>query len=660
MQKLKELDIKSLVFPSSKVIIVQSRLLAPSYAGSGRWMMVNTSSRKAYLATGSDGIPGVLQVLDVAKNGITIEELSQKNPSLSSQQIKQMIKNELLVPSLETSEPFWKLYHNYSYNYPFQDYSDPLWREKDQRLMEAFAKVSNPPALYTEYKGTRISLPLGNQPINEVAKQIDLAQTSLATRLSFVLKFTFGTIGYVESNFMTCLHRTSPSGGARHPTDAYIAILRDMDDIASGYYAYDAQNHSLVKVKDISVLQDVDNDIVAKVSIRSKIERSMWRYREVRAYRPILLDAGHIIETLVQAAGMCGLYAFASLPNTSDIDIDEWFEQPDLQEVVIRKDSATKTQVECHESKYEALYKAGIGGITNPFLYLSISEGNMTAYMDWPKPNFMTLNASDMAILSHCTPSLRGDRDTSLEGIQKAFPDVTIERIEQMSNKGLLINEELAVKAYKTARSWAKYGWYISLLKYVASRSYFCTGQFLKYCCQSDSQILNIENIDTIISRRTCRSFSEKNIQLKVLSELVSVVGAYEGLSILIAAFSVEGLLSHIYSWDHENGFIDKGILCDREAIAGATIGQYPSSSGAVTIWLLSDLELSSNAIDYDTAIISLGRAAQRICMVASLYNLGVFLTPALSEPKTFKILDLANDSKRYVPYLLSIGYKQA
>src|SRR5688572_32356434 len=31
----------------------------------------------------------------------------------------------------------------------------------------------------------------------------------------------------------------------------------------------------------------------------SHVHRAMWRYRDVRSFRPVIMDAGHIVETLL-------------------------------------------------------------------------------------------------------------------------------------------------------------------------------------------------------------------------------------------------------------------------------------------------------------------------------------------------------------------------
>jgi SagB-type dehydrogenase family enzyme len=124
--------------------------------------------------------------------------------------------------------------------------------------------------------------------------------------------------------------RTSPSGGARLPIDVYVAAAR-VDGIPSHLFYYRADRHHLVDLGG-----RVDGDEMARFCGHQKwaanaaalflmtatIPRMTWRYRSSRAYRVMLLEAGHLCQTFCLAAAWLGLGSFS----TAAVD-DEYVER---------------------------------------------------------------------------------------------------------------------------------------------------------------------------------------------------------------------------------------------------------------------------------------------------------------------------------------------
>lgn len=105
--------------------------------------------------------------------------------------------------------------------------------------------------------------------------------------------------------------RTSPSGGARHPSELYLLVI-NIPGFKQGVY------HISIGTKDMRFMSDLpDNSIIrqqlpgayrlpaepkAIFVISSCFERNMYRYREPRTLRTIYYDAGHLgglIESLL-------------------------------------------------------------------------------------------------------------------------------------------------------------------------------------------------------------------------------------------------------------------------------------------------------------------------------------------------------------------------
>ena len=117
--------------------------------------------------------------------------------------------------------------------------------------------------------------------------------------------------------------RTVPSAGSRHPLETYLWIHRVLG-IAPGIYRYKAIGHKLVqldigegwgeRLAEACYKQPFVGDAAVSFFWAADIYRAEWRYTE-RAYRYILLDAGHVCQNLHLAceaigAGMCAVGAY--------------------------------------------------------------------------------------------------------------------------------------------------------------------------------------------------------------------------------------------------------------------------------------------------------------------------------------------------------------
>jgi SagB-type dehydrogenase family enzyme len=117
--------------------------------------------------------------------------------------------------------------------------------------------------------------------------------------------------------------RTVPSAGARHPFETYL-LINKVEGIKPGIYRYIASQHKLLEVNcEEGIADKVVEASYGQVFIGSSavtfiwsvdIYRTKWRYVE-RAYRYILLDAGHVCQNLYLAAesidaGVCAIASY--------------------------------------------------------------------------------------------------------------------------------------------------------------------------------------------------------------------------------------------------------------------------------------------------------------------------------------------------------------
>lgn len=96
--------------------------------------------------------------------------------------------------------------------------------------------------------------------------------------------------------------KTSPSGGGRHPTEAYVATF-DVDGVERGLFHYSVENHGLERVATASAASEAlgtprSDDAAFAVILTSVVARQMWKYRDPRAFRIPHHDAGHLMETM--------------------------------------------------------------------------------------------------------------------------------------------------------------------------------------------------------------------------------------------------------------------------------------------------------------------------------------------------------------------------
>jgi putative peptide maturation dehydrogenase len=184
------------------------------------------------------------------------------------------------------------------------------------------------------------------------------AQVPLAT-FSQLMARVFGArgIGHPADGF-DVFKRTSPSGGALHPTECWLIVQR-VEGIAPGLYRYRIDTHALEPVTpaiappqpgDVGThaLGDAEPRVWTTEELRAfariavagqeffadapvlcalapRFHRNFWKYRNhSKAYRVTVLDAGHLSQTLQLCATQAGLGPFVT-GAINEIDIERAF-----------------------------------------------------------------------------------------------------------------------------------------------------------------------------------------------------------------------------------------------------------------------------------------------------------------------------------------------
>lgn len=202
------------------------------------------------------------------------------------------------------------------------------WYAFDERL-KAKARELPLPAPVKEPGTTRVPLPVpsATTPLDRVLRQRrtwrrfgkpPVNHTTLADVLGASLGITHWlTLPGVGEVPLT----SSPSGGSRHPIEGYVAVLR-VSGVPSGVYRYAPDRHELDLIRRDLTVAEVQELIPTQpwfaeagfiVFLTALFERTHWKYDFPRAYRAVLLEAGHVCQTFLLSATERRLAPFCTM-----------------------------------------------------------------------------------------------------------------------------------------------------------------------------------------------------------------------------------------------------------------------------------------------------------------------------------------------------------
>lgn len=147
---------------------------------------------------------------------------------------------------------------------------------------------------------------------------------------------SFGARAVSDEPGIAVMKRAVPSAGGLHPTEAYL-LVQNVEGVTPGLYHYHPIDHALEPLGDVAAedCPALALRIVAGqrhfmkahvvVVLASRFRRTFWKYRNhAKAYRAVILDAGHLSQTLYLAAAERGLAAFITAA-VNERDIEEIF-----------------------------------------------------------------------------------------------------------------------------------------------------------------------------------------------------------------------------------------------------------------------------------------------------------------------------------------------
>jgi nitroreductase len=644
--------------------MMQSRLYSPTYAGPGRWIIFNPRARSAFLAVGGarqdvrsgnelfsgmahqDVLPPVVEILRTASAAAGMVDDGD------AQFVRLKQAGLLSDTPTEGFPSYLARYQLAVFDYPFNDYSDPEWLEKDVARMQQYARLWPPPALDTDRTGRHVVLP--EPPPLELGGTVSVAGMSLDC-LAYVLRYTFGAIGTVRFKFGDFHHKTSPSGGARHPAEGVVVLRDSLGDVSAGVYHYLPAEHALVAAPELGWLAA---SAVAPVEIcfRLHVERAMFRYREIRSWRPVLIDIGHATEAACLLAGAWGAHserAFLPAP-------------PDRELRTLADPIIATVRLGTERRRADTAPVTAAGGdpavLSNPLAYLTFEGEELYVHALHPDRMSTRITLREFEMLSYCIPSTRGDRPTTPEILAQRFPEVSHDRRAELTQRGVLLPSAEGAVAYQQAVLWSRYGWYPSLLAHLETRSALRNSAITPQAARiaSIEGLSAAETTAALASRRTCRSFAPKPIQQGDFSFIAQTLMSGpqdDRLGLRAVANDVEGLASGATGRVISGILHDSGVRLSREDVRHMVIGQFPASAGAVTFWLTCKADLTAPE-RYEEAIVELGVRAQRMMIAATHLGLGVFCTPAINDKISFDRLGISGCGPETITYVLAVGFR--
>ncbi len=188
-----------------------------------------------------------------------------------------------------------------------------------------------------------------------------------------VLYRVFGARGSASVSGVTILKKNAPSAGGLHPTEAFLLVQRVIG-IAPGLYHYRPTEHALQPLNELDptaakglaerfvAMQHYFVPAPVMVVLVSRFARNFWKYRQhAKSYRAVVLDAGHLSQTLYLAATELGLAAFITAA-VNEADIEQALGLDPMQEGVLAVCGFGRRGGECAELELDPLAQAWPAG----------------------------------------------------------------------------------------------------------------------------------------------------------------------------------------------------------------------------------------------------------------------------------------------------------
>ena len=283
----------------------------------------------------------VSRVLDLAPDWISIRDLRVSLRGLGARAIDNlltaMLDERLLLRRgarhrrEERALSAWKDWNPAAgfFHFSTKNVPPPANRERAEQALRDEAASLGMPAKTKRYRRAKmVALPSPNtrgqfpRVLLERRTWRSFAANAVALdAVSTLLNLTWGVQRVAESPGLGEIHlKTSPSSGARQPLEAYMLAVA-VAGLPPGLYHYRSDVHALELVRSGADRTTIGKYIpgqwwydsaAALFMMTAVFPRTQWRYRFPRAYRSVLLEAGHVCQTFCLVATWLGLAPFCT------------------------------------------------------------------------------------------------------------------------------------------------------------------------------------------------------------------------------------------------------------------------------------------------------------------------------------------------------------
>lgn len=288
------------------------------------------------------GDPFVAEVLDFCGEGKTFDELMMRFPEQGQNAlragIRQLLKHEFLETCAAKSQSHdrkWAGWQSWNPAAGFFHFStkDTKFEPNDAGetgSLRAIARVRPLPPRVKRYRGAVVvSLPRVKAQ-TEFTRVLETRRTWREfskepvelEKMAQLLWLSFGVQGWAMIPGVGRLAlKTSPSGGAMHPFEAYVMAGR-VQGLNSGIYHYDPEGHRLELLRKGTSKPEIEKMLAGQqwcaeaafvLLLTAVFARTQWKYEHPRAYRVVLAEAGHLCQTFCLTATWLGLAPFCTM-----------------------------------------------------------------------------------------------------------------------------------------------------------------------------------------------------------------------------------------------------------------------------------------------------------------------------------------------------------
>ncbi len=215
-------------------------------------------------------------------------------------------------------------YQSATEDYPFLQMDTETGSRADTKRMKEYHAKTPAPSSYLELKHTQSFLLeklYAKDSAQTQFKKLSQSERKGYKGISILFDLCFGRRGTTEfKNQGVFINKATPSGGARHPTEVFLVIFKHAD-FPSGVYHYNVDSNSLDLLKPgnfysqsknatYDLFQKYNREPFAMLVFTSLYERAMWRYRDARSWRAVLIDLGHALMLFRRVSTSLGIRSY--------------------------------------------------------------------------------------------------------------------------------------------------------------------------------------------------------------------------------------------------------------------------------------------------------------------------------------------------------------